>query len=397
MTTIDEHKVEHLILLVGGNPLPNYVAARVLGETKGALHLVHTQKTHKIAQRLAECLRTPAENEQLAGDFASIAFVQVSEDDPGDIFGKVHKLAADLSSSVGLNYTGGNRPMSVHAYDAVKQARSSAKFSYLDAGRLKMLVHDAHRTPRRFRADVLLNMRLETLLQLQGLKASSPKPLDKPIQPKLAAALAELHSIKEGPQAWFDWRRKGSEGWKKLPKDQPHLERVEAVLRELCGDDPTPECVAKAFDRESLPSTAEWWKGKWLESHIFAELQKAIKDRDDTNDALMGVKRKREDYGDRDFDLDIVLMRRYQLFAFSCIVSSDAQQCKDHLMEAYVRARQAGGDEARVGLVCIYKDTQALQQEIASDLDAAGKIRVFGQDDLLSLADRIRDWLDQQP
>ena len=66
-------------------------------------------------------------------------------------------------------------------------------------------------------------------------------------------------------------------------------------------------------------------------------------------------------------------------------------------MEAYVRARQAGGDEARVGLVCIYKDVQALQAEIASDLDAGGKIRVFGQDDLVSLEDRIREWLDNQP
>jgi hypothetical protein len=66
-------------------------------------------------------------------------------------------------------------------------------------------------------------------------------------------------------------------------------------------------------------------------------------------------------------------------------------------MEAYVRARQAGGDEARVGLVCVYKDPKALQEEIASDLDAAGKIRVFGQEDLIPLADRIKEWLDNQP
>jgi hypothetical protein len=103
------------------------------------------------------------------------------------------------------------------------------------------------------------------------------------------------------------------------------------------------------------------------------------------------------DHGNRDFDLDVVVMRSYQLFVFSCIVSNKIQECKDHLMEAYVRARQAGGDEARVGLVCVYKDPKALQEEIASDLDAAGKIRVFGQEDLIPLADRIKEWLDNQP
>ena len=102
-------------------------------------------------------------------------------------------------------------------------------------------------------------------------------------------------------------------------------------------------------------------------------------------------------HGKRDFDLDVAVMRSYQLFAFSCIVSNDPQSCKDHLMEVYVRARQAGGDEARVGLVCMYDDAPALQAEVESNLDAAGKIRVFGQNNLSSLNTYIAQWLDQQP
>lgn len=395
---LDDYKVNHLILLVGGNPLPNYVAGRVLGKREGTLHLVHTQKTHHIAQRLAEQLKKPAEHDSLADNFTATTFIQVKEEDPSDIFAKVKSLASQQRGRVGLNYTSGNRPMSVHAYGAVAEARSDAQFSYLDAGRLEMLIHDAHRTPRRFRADELLNMRLETLLQLQGLKEESSKPSkNAPLQPKLAAALADLHSTDKGAQSWFDWRRNGCDGWKKLPQNWSGLEKVEAALRELCGENPTPDCVAQLLGHETLPSTTLWWKGKWLEDHVFAELQKAIDGRDDTCDAVMGLHRKRVDHGNRDFDLDIVVMRRYQLFVFSCIVSNDAQACKDHLMEALVRARQAGGDEARVGLVCIYKDTKALQEEIASDLDAGGKIRVFGQDELVKLADGIRKWLDNQP
>lgn len=399
---LKQHQTDHLILLVGGNPLPNYVAARLLGKHSGLLYLVHTQKSFVIAQRLAQCLSQEAEGQYLAGDFKDIQFVQVDQNNPHDIFSKVHKLAKEdgisASSTVGLNYTSGNRPMSVHAYSAVVEARSNARFSYLDAGQLQMLVHDAHRTSWSFRADSFLNMRLETLLQLQGLQEDPSKPCrNVPLQPRLAAVLADLHSKDEGVEAWLNWRRNGSDGWKKLPQNQPGLEKVEEALKELCDGNPTPDRVAHLLGHKTLPSTAQWWKGGWLEDYVLIKLQDAIAGRNDTCDAVMGVHRRRVDHSDRDFDLDIVVMRRYQLFVFSCIVSGHIQPCKDHLMEAYVRARQAGGDEARVGLVCIYNNAQALQKEIAGDLDAGGKIRVFGQKDLLSLTDRIREWLDNQP
>jgi hypothetical protein len=415
MTTVqnsvpDEMRCDHLILLVGGNPLPNYVAARILGKQGGTVHLVHTQKTYRIAQRLAGQLKRPPENSQLAGEF-KITFVQVSEDNPSDIFDKVKALAGQRDGRVGLNYTGGNRPMSVHAYSAVAAASRDPLFSYLDAGRLEMLVHDANRTLRRFRADLLLNMSLETLLRLQGLVNNNSNKdnnndddnnkLNKTgttlLKPKLAAALAYLHSTDKGLSDWKNWRENGSDGWTKLPKNQPGLEKVEKVLEELCNGDPTPDKVAQLLGHSELRSTAKWWTSEWLENYTFDKLRSVIDGREDTQDARMGLRCKRIDHGNRDFELDIVVMRRYQLFVFSCIVSNDAQACKRHLTEAYVRARQAGGDEARVGLVCVYKDPEALQEEIASDLDAAGKIRVFGQEDLIPLADRIKEWLDNQP
>ncbi len=408
MGKLNEYKVDHLILLVGGNPLPNYVAARLLAKSNATLILVHTDKTRPIAVRLHESLQTPAESSQLAGNFAEPELIQVDAHDPHDIYTKVSTRVKDdlkRETRFGLHYTSGNRPMSVHTYDAVEEACRDAQFSYLNASTLEMLVHNADRTTRRFRADELLNMPLRTLFQLQGLKEKpNEPPLDKPIQPKLAAALAELHSMRAGAEAWIKWRRDGSDGWKKLPKNQPRLEKVEAVLGELCGYDPAPDCVANALGYEALPASTVWWKGLWLESHAFAELLKAIKNRTDTLDAMCRVKRIREtsskddkDRSKRDFDLDIVVMRRYQLFVLSCIVSNDPQACKDHLMEAYVRARQAGGDEARVGLVCMSESPRQLQAELVSELDAGGKIKVFGQADLVLLAEHISDWLNDQP
>lgn len=397
LSDIEKHRTDHLILLVGGNPLPNYVAARLLAKPNATLRLMHTQRTYEVAQNLVGALAQPAEGDGLGRNFTNIELVQVNSSAPRDIFSRVQEVVKKIPSdkTVGLHYTSGNRPMSVHAYDAVKALRPDAKFSYLDGNTLEMLVHDATQsTLKLFRADTLLNMRLETLFILQGLKEKETSQKARPSPLELAAALVELNSTSDGVRRWLEWRQKGSEGWTKLPKNQPGLAQVETVLAKLCGGDPTPEQIARALGYASLPSSADWWKGRWLEDYVFAKMTEAIKGRLDTNDAKLGITYQR---GEMPFELDVAVMRSYQFFVFSCIASNNKQSCKDHLMEAYVRARQAGGDEARVGLVCLYSDSKSLAREISSALDAAGKIKVFGQEELPSLTNHIKDWLDNQP
>jgi hypothetical protein len=64
------------------------------------------------------------------------------------------------------------------------------------------------------------------------------------------------------------------------------------------------------------------------------------------------------------------------------------------LFEAYVRARQLGGDEAQVSLVCCHDDASALQQEIEEDWFTEGRIRVFGRRDLGELDGQLKDWFE---
>ena len=44
---LDEFKVDYLFLLIGENPLPNYIAARTLLKDKGTVYLVFTNQTKK--------------------------------------------------------------------------------------------------------------------------------------------------------------------------------------------------------------------------------------------------------------------------------------------------------------------------------------------------------------
>jgi hypothetical protein len=272
MTTVqnsvpDEVRCDHLILLVGGNPLPNYVAARILGKQEGTLHLVHTQKTYRIAQRLAGQLKQRAENSQLAGEF-KITFVQVSEDNPSDIFDKVKALAGQRDGRVGLNYTGGNRPMSVHAYGAVAEARRDALFSYLDAGRLEMLVPRCQpRTCAGFRADQLLNMRLETLLRLQGLARRALKAVQElsRLQPELGCCFWLTYTRRmKGLKYWLNWRRRtvamAGRSYRKTSQVWRRLRRFSASC---AMETRLQTSVAHLLGHKTLPSTATVVEG-WM-------------------------------------------------------------------------------------------------------------------------------------
>lgn len=123
--------------------------------------------------------------------------------------------------------------------------------------------------------------------------------------------------------------------------------------------------------------------------------------------------------GGTEFQFDVVAIRGYQLFAFSCTTESGDHEndterrgifnsrlesgpgrvlLKQKLFEAYVRARQMGGDEACVALVCAMEQGEAdkLQEEMRRDISPEGRIRVFGRGCLAKLTGYIADWIRQQ-
>jgi len=94
------------------------------------------------------------------------------------------------------------------------------------------------------------------------------------------------------------------------------------------------------------------------------------------------------------FQFDVAFTRGYQLFAISCTTTNNRPLCKSKLFEAYLRARQMGGDEARVALVCCSDDPDSLKAEISGTLPNK-KIEVFGREHLEDLATEITKWIGQ--
>ena len=132
-----EYQTDHLFLLVGTNPLPNLVAAKLLAKAGGTVHLVHSSNTADVARRLEEVLSRL----HSVGRFQK---VEVHEADARDIENKVGAATRALDGSIGLHYTGGTKPMAVHAFRAVDREGSRrhppAVFSYLDAASFELRI-----------------------------------------------------------------------------------------------------------------------------------------------------------------------------------------------------------------------------------------------------------------
>jgi len=379
-------RTDHLFLLIGTNPLPNYVAAKLLARPETHVYLVHSDETGDLANRLVSTLKLPD------GKWSKVS---VKEADPRSIYSEVSKYARD-KKGIGLNYTGGTKLMAVHAFQAVRDADPDAIFSYLDAWELKMIAGKSGAYPVEITANDKVNINFKELFGLHGLSLDENEFSKGPKYPHLCKAIVDLYKDEKSLGVWKRWVNKNR--CKDLPSQMAELYGVVQVMREICdGVEFNGDNLARLLGYEKgLSSSQIWFQGKWLENHVLNIIIQLVNRNDITNvsDYGMNLKCKKDPkQKDNSFELDVALILGYQLFAISCTVSDDKAECKEHLFEAYVRAKQMGGDEAKVGLICNYGRPELLQQEVEESWDVPKKkIRVFGAKNWPALPEYLLDW-----
>lgn len=430
------YQTDHLILLIGTNPVPNYVAAQLLCP-RGKLYLLHTTGTKDVAENLAFIFgldRCPPENLFSLGE---------AESDPQQVYETIQKILTviPVAETPGLHYTGGTKVMSVHAYRAALTMKKPVICSYLDAHTLEIVITQSNTSDGvwRFYVGDKVKIGMADLLKLHNLslkqapKKRSRLKMDGDRLEQLYQALADIHLVHR--QEWRDWcnvnlrrtkeaREMVIEDWQaqagdsklwmwqeitdkgdkwksegKLKRveltDAPNLRKARQIFMEqfpnlseynlvnlgqLCG---FPK-------RDDMIDFAKWFDGEWLEDYTLWALQQLVSE--DYNLVEPGMDYKIQN---PEFQFDVAVTRGYQLFAFSCTTSDDKKICKSKLFEAYIRAQQMGGDEARTALICCYEDIGKLEGEMIREFNAKDKIKVFGYKDLPKLKDRLRAWFDQ--
>ncbi|NLS78405.1 MAG: hypothetical protein GXY76_14195 [Chloroflexi bacterium] len=380
------YQTQHLILLVGSNPLPNYVAGLLLAQQGARVALLHSEATAQVADRLrAGLLRRR--------DDLRISLYQSDETEGSRIAREVDGILRGVppDAFVGLNYTGGTKAMAVHAYGAVQRAFPSAVFSYLRASDVSMLVHAHGSAIQVLPVGDDCQVPLKELLNLHNWPIAEIRR--EPILPGVRAKLMALSedAVAEW-RAWCNQARRDAQGKEKRKADElkDTLLPQSARLRDVFSSLPPIENLGAfaALQGGSVHEAAKWLEGPWLEHEVLQRILD-LAGECHIHDCGMGIKSTR---GRTNFEFDVAAMRGYQLFALSCTTSADKGLSKSKLLEIYVRARQVGGDEARVGLICCYDKPEELQQEIAESWFTEGRVSVFGRRHLPDLTAYLREW-----
>jgi len=403
---LEPYKVDYLFLLMGDNPLPNYIAAISLLKSKGTAFLVHTARTKLQAQRLEKVLVQTK-------PFHSAYLIDLGDRqaDAYGIGGKIREYAEGLSGLVGLNYTGGTKAMSVHTYRAIEKIYPKAVFSYLDSNSLEMYFDSDIQDSDRIKVSPQLS--LSKMFQLHGLSWRVP-PSNTPVIPKLAIKFAQLHQDPILAESWRKWcnqelrrkaRTRDQKQWKEeseLRKISPlNLQSLPETVQELLQDVGAKNCqlslvTACEYGFSDYTSICEWFDGIWLEHFVLAQVQTVAKDLNIQESKMsFRIDEKSSQWRQWEkFEFDVAFVRNSQLFALSCTTTSDRRFCKQKLFEANTRARQLGGIEARVCLVCCNDYPDSLRSELEVETRDR-KIAVLGRQDLGDLGQKIQRWVQQ--
>lgn len=398
-------KVDHLILLVGGNPLPNAVAAQLLATENATIWLLHSDgadgepSTKPIAQNLETFLRQ--KNSEWTIKLEPIPSANKSGIEQR-IYGIFGRKGQNLKGQTGLHYTGGTKSMAIHVYRTLEQiATPRPVFSYLDPRKLALRIDGYGTEPDQIvpviKNDILrcrLKMCPDKLAKLHGYESVTnnepwANPENTPGLLELCQKIAQVNSTDKGFKAWHEWVYR--QQLKEIPTSSknPGLEPVINAFNILCDTQQvTPEMVATKLlpgrKDARLTNCQDWFRSKWLEEYVLSCIERSKIDFADK-----GLKYKTtHDH----FELDVVVLIGYQLFVISCITTGEKDKVKEHLLEAYVRARQLGGDEARVAIVCCYTEPSRLQSEVVRAWDAQGKVEIFGIKHLGNLTQHLSSW-----
>jgi len=371
-------------LLVGSNPLPNYLTATVLSAKE--VVLLHSPET--VA---------PRDNLRTALSAKGIRVLDVCIDDATD--GRKIQDACRPLQVDHLHYSGGTKPMAAHARTAVKLDES--RTSYLDERRGVLRFDDGYDEKL---SDHNLGLTLDLVLALHGARrvGSTGATNGGPIESDVDALRAQVLSEPRLSRTLYETFR---------PNEQRRSLKQAKIAPWNASNHGLTLSAAMIPDTDWTSARYRMWDaflcGVWLEHWTASTIRHCI---NGSATVDVGVRCERTKPVATGFEIDVALIRDHRLHVLSCTTEHEKKAiCKSKLFEVAMRARQMGGDLARSALVCLLDGDDAkgryvdqLRTDIASVWDAPNVPKVFGLADLREWAGTsgesnlgsLKEWLD---
>ncbi len=340
---------QHLVLLIGTNPLPNFVVADYFLQNNNQLQtiwLVHSERnslqasTLEQTQNLEKLLHKFWANKHpnLKFPLQKVPLSDVS--DANTIHREIEQKILNKwreDTSFHLNYTGGTKAMATHIYHCLQESKWNKKhaFSYLDANNFRLVVDD-------------YGVVVEDLRQVVKLEF---------------ADLIDLH------------------GFLRRNEERDEFDETQAfqAYQKYISDPKTNSMNEK--------------DGRPFEVYLKYKLKDKFGTRLNSGKGILHNWEIKKPQWNTHFELDIILLNGYHLTGISSTVAYKKDSCKNKGFEVVLRTRQIGGDEARAILITRSNrnQTRLLQQELIYETGRNQKnILVLGVDDLRNEALYLR-------
>lgn len=408
-------KEVNIIILVGTNPLPCYLAAWQLISSlregySSHLWLVPSMNNPDIGQEgtiaQADHVRQVLERTGVihAGTAKTIPLSDAGSPftirkEIGDAIERIQPSGPGEPVAIHVDYTGGTKSMGVSVAQVAKDFSDTAAFtfSYLDARRSMLVFDAADPSLYKGRFDVpstgytmdlrgTIDLSIDDLLALHDIEAGQSPVYDFPLEDQELRRLINdgviekfIIVIKQKLRKLYGGSNSSKPKWEKYAKNaQEYLSLSEngvndfvipdEELRSFFIGDEMRMLVKQQLDgkltfrstfdvgisAKEMKQLFEYLDGHWLENYVYGVCQEIKADMGGHADLRKGVNcrsRSAKKSKDNHSDIDIMFVRGYQLTAISVTTSSERRICKGKGFEVMLRAAQIGGEESRSVLV----------------------------------------------
>lgn len=363
-----------LILLVGSNPLPNYLAASALRPKR--VILIYTPETQLQKDFLTQTLADQRHDCKIVEELTSSTTAI-------DVRQTIDNLMRNNDGGMSLNYTGGTKVMAAQALRAFYNNDGlEAGASYLDeggAGKDPVLRFDNGED--RSITELGARLRLTDILSLHGIKYQPRSP--RPYTPADAEVLchAIIGNVSLAHTMYQSvYRRNDSAVNRKRMKlreaSESPINFTEYGLNLSIKSLPFEGMSNSAYDNWS-----DFVSGEWFEFWIGERIKEATVH--SNPEITIGINAFRGETRAQ-LQVDGAVIQGCRSYFLSCTTSTQKALCKSKLFEINIRSKHLGGDLARAALFCLgSSETVAeLQNDIRALWGATNTTRVFGIEDV---------------
>ncbi len=414
---------ECLILLMGGNPLPNYIVAKYFLQLnpETSIFFICSKETRGYSNRIASCI-----DDEFRGFKKYYIQLESVQDSKYIIKDLESQLIENLDKfeRINVNYTGGTKTMAVNVYSFLKEKlKYRAEFSYLSADdnyiRFEREPSNNKFLPKEVKVD------LETLLKLHGYEFENNNEevfiFEETLQ--VLKRIIEDEMIQE----YMKWTEEFLCKYYKKEEYKPnrfeqfnsdfdeiqkeHFDNLEKYtwLRDLLvsiPDDnslinkksfellnPLKENYTKKEIEKRYKRIVKFLNGVWLEEYVYSTVK--------NDDGILDLYKNREIKKSNStipFELDVLAINSYITILMSCTTDNRKHLCKLKGFEALHRVTEIGGDAGKAIIITFLDAEKA--EKLQEDLNKTAnlkenKLMVLGIEDLLedTLKEKIEDFI----